>query len=81
MTKRRYFMAAGAAAALMPRIAYGAVAGAVRVHDHATHTRFVLEVSAAVEFKLRRLADPYRIAIDIAGLEWQSQPNQAQRPA
>ncbi|TAL03128.1 MAG: hypothetical protein EPO08_05030, partial [Rhodospirillaceae bacterium] len=60
VTGRRFFVAAGAATALMPGIARAAVASAVRLHDHTTHTRFVMEVSGGVDFKLRCLADPYR---------------------
>lgn len=70
VTGRRFFVAAGAATALMPGIARAAVASAVRLHDHTTHTRFVMEVSGGVDFKLRCLADPYRLAIDVPALQW-----------
>ena len=43
----------------------------MRLHDHTTHTRFVLEVSAGEpNFKLRSFADPYRLAVDVPDLQW-----------
>jgi N-acetylmuramoyl-L-alanine amidase len=51
-------------------LAFGATANAIRLHDHTTHTRFVVECSAPVEFKIRRLTNPYRLAIDVPGLSW-----------
>jgi N-acetylmuramoyl-L-alanine amidase len=69
-TGRRFFVAAAASAVLMPRVAHGAVASAIRLHDHTTHTRFVVELSGNVEFKIRSLASPYRLAIDVPALSW-----------
>jgi N-acetylmuramoyl-L-alanine amidase len=73
VTGRRFVLAAGAAVTLIPVSARAAIANAVRLHDHITHTRFVVELSDDVSFKLRRLADPYRLAIDVAGLQWSVQ--------
>jgi len=67
---RRFFLTGAAAISLIPRTALAAVASAVRLHDHTTHTRFVMEVSSGIDFKIRTLADPYRLAIDVAGLQW-----------
>jgi len=69
-TSRRTFVSASAATLLLPKVAQGAVASVVRVHNHDTHTRFVVECSAPIEFKIRRLANPYRLAIDVPGLGW-----------
>src|SRR5690242_15521213 len=67
---RRLLVAGATAAILAPKVARGAVASAIRLHDHTTHTRFVVEITDGVEFTLRRMADPYRLAIDVPGLEW-----------
>ena len=69
---RRFFVTAGVVSALLlPKIAHAAAAKALRLHDHGTYTRFVVEVTAGVDFELRRFAEPYRLAIDIPGLKWQ----------
>src|SRR5579871_1068202 len=70
VTGRRFFVAAGAVATLMPGMARASVANAIRLHDHTTHTRFVMEASGAVDFKLHTVADPYRLIIDVPALEW-----------
>ncbi len=71
-TDRRLVLAAavGAGAVLWANFARGATAQTVRLHDHATHTRLVVELTGPVEFKVRRFADPYRLAIDVPGLAW-----------
>jgi len=46
------------------------VASAIRVHDHATHTRLVLELSENIEFSIFSLPDPYRIVADLPELDW-----------
>ena len=71
-TDRRLVLAAavGAGAVLWANFARGATAQTMRLHDHTTHTRLVVELSGPVEFKVRRFADPYRLAVDIPGLEW-----------
>ena len=76
-TSRRVALFGGAAAAaLLPAIARAQVAaGAVRVHDHGTHTRVVVELSGPATFKLTRLVAPYRLLLDIPSLQWSA--NQA----
>jgi N-acetylmuramoyl-L-alanine amidase len=72
---RRRFLTAGAALAALPAAAQAAskalgIASAIRVHDHQTHTRLVLELSEGVDFSLFRLADPYRVVVDLPELDW-----------
>lgn len=72
---RRGFLTAGAALAVLPGTAWAAgkalsIASAIRVHDHQTHTRLVLELSEGVDFSLFRLADPYRVVVDLPELDW-----------
>src|SRR5262245_25831285 len=69
--KRRFVVAAGAAAAFWPATSRAlGIASAMRLHDHDTHTRLVLELSQDIDFSLFRLADPYRIIIDLPELDW-----------
>lgn len=68
-------MAAGAAAVLLPGAADAAdrglsIASALRLHDHESHTRLVLELSEEVDFGLFRLADPDRLVVDLPELDW-----------
>ena len=72
---RRRFLTAGAALAVLPGVAQAegkamSIASAMRVHDHLTHTRLVLELSDGVDFSLFRLADPYRMVVDLPELDW-----------
>ena len=72
---RRFVLGAGAALAASPALAWAAgrtlgIASAMRVHDHDTHTRLVLELSETIDFSLFRLADPYRLVIDLPELDW-----------
>ena len=78
-TDRRLVLAAavGAGALLWANFARGATAQVVRLHDHNTHTRLVVELSGPVEFKVRRFADPYRLSVDVPGLEWSGEDNAA----
>ena len=46
---------------------------AVRVGDHGDKTRFVLEVTRPLEFRLTALSDPYRLVVDFAPAAWQPQ--------
>lgn len=48
-----------------------ALVESVRVGKHPDHTRFVMELSENVDFKLTMLADPYRIVVDFPELGWQ----------
>jgi N-acetylmuramoyl-L-alanine amidase len=46
------------------------VASAVRLGEHPEHTRFVLELSESVDYRLFTLADPYRIIVELPDIEW-----------
>jgi len=72
---RRFIVAAGAAAALWPVASRAmeravGIASALRLHDHNSHTRLVLELSQQVDFSLFRLAEPDRVVIDLPELDW-----------
>ena len=43
----------------------------VRVGQHPDYTRFVMELSDQVDFKVSMLADPYRIVVDFPEMGWQ----------
>ena len=43
----------------------------VRVGDHNDKTRFVMELTAPLDFNLFMLADPYRVVIDFPATDWQ----------
>ena len=43
----------------------------VRVGEHPQYTRFVMEVSDKVGFKISTLADPYRVVVDFPEMGWQ----------
>ncbi len=47
------------------------VVQSVRVGQHPDHTRFVMEVSDNVGFKVTTLAEPYRVVVDFPELGWQ----------
>ena len=72
---RRFVVTAGSALVLWP-VGAGAlekamdIASSLRLHDHNTHTRLVLELSQQVDFSLFRLADPDRVVIDLPELDW-----------
>jgi N-acetylmuramoyl-L-alanine amidase len=42
----------------------------VRIGDHATKTRIVLDLSAKIPFELFSLADPYRVVINLPQVDW-----------
>ncbi len=68
---RRALLATAAGSVLWPAVARAAgVASAIRVHDHTTHTRLVLELSENIDFSIFSLADPYRIVADLPELDW-----------
>ena len=46
------------------------VANAVRLGEHPEHTRFVLELTESVDYRLFTLADPYRIIIELPDIDW-----------
>lgn len=67
----------GAAGALcvLGMLAWGQAAAApvvedVRVGDHGTKTRFVLDISEGVDFRAYVLADPYRVVLDLPEVGW-----------
>ncbi|WP_035690613.1 N-acetylmuramoyl-L-alanine amidase [Azospirillum halopraeferens] len=41
-----------------------------RIGIHPDKTRFVLELSEAVQFRVETLADPYRVVLDLPNLHW-----------
>lgn len=68
-------LAAGAPSAMaQPRVED------VRTGQHGERTRFVLELSEKVEYRLFTLADPYRVVIDLPEVDWQA-ANGMRRPA
>ena len=67
-------LTAGASGLLLPRIALGGVASAIRISERAGDTRVVVELSQPVDFSIFRLADPYRIVVDLPELEWAAAP-------
>ncbi|MBI1180893.1 MAG: AMIN domain-containing protein [Alphaproteobacteria bacterium] len=60
-----------AAAAAQPSVT------GVRIGKHPDSTRFVLDLSENVSFKVFTLADPYRVVIDLPELEWKVDQGEA----
>ncbi|MFT3808878.1 MAG: N-acetylmuramoyl-L-alanine amidase [Micropepsaceae bacterium] len=52
------------------------VATDARLGEHPEHTRFVLDLSEPVEYRLFNLADPYRIVLELPAMSWRL-PRQA----
>lgn len=78
---RRTLLATAAGSLLWPAVARAmGVASAIRVHDHSTHTRLVLELSENIEFSIFSLADPYRIVADLPELDWAMEGNALAAP-
>lgn len=46
----------------------------VRTGEQPTATRFVLDLSEALDFKVFVLANPYRVVIDLPEVDWQVEP-------
>ena len=68
---RRGLLASAAGCVLWPAVARAVgVASGIRVHDHATHTRLVVELSENINFSIFTLADPYRVVADLPELDW-----------
>lgn len=44
----------------------------VRVGEHPDKTRFVLELSEKLDYRLFTLADPYRVVVDFPELDWRA---------
>ena len=60
-----------AAAGLTPAAAGDrAAATAVRIGQHGLETRLVVDLSTAVSYRLFRLSNPDRVAIDFADIDW-----------
>lgn len=57
------------------------VASGARLGEHADHTRFVLELSERVEYRLFNLADPHRIVLEMPAIEWRLASNAGTRGA
>ncbi len=68
---RRTLLATAAGSVLWPAAARAlGVASTIRIHDHTSHTRLVVELSENIEFSIFSLADPYRIVADLPELDW-----------
>ena len=50
------------------------VATSARLGEHPEHTRFVLELTDTVDYRVFTLADPKRIVIELPDIEWRLQP-------
>jgi N-acetylmuramoyl-L-alanine amidase len=60
-----------AVAGLAPAVAGdGPAVTAVRIGQHGLETRFVVDLSAAVSYRVFRLSNPDRVAIDFADIDW-----------
>ena len=56
---------------LIPQSALASIsAGLVRLHDHQTFTRFVIELDQGLHFDAFTLANPYRVVIDFPEIDW-----------
>ncbi len=64
-------LAAASGALLLPGHAFAVgVASALRLSSTGGRTRFVLELSENIDFSIFRLADPYRIVLDLPELDF-----------
>ncbi len=68
------------AGALGPAVAAPAATGA-RLGEHPEHTRFVLELTESVEYRVFTLADPFRVVVEMPALEWRLPANAGVRGA
>ena len=79
------FLAAGFVAALlaaaMPAMPHERriSATAVRVGSYNKATRFVVELTSAVRFKVFTLAHPYRVIVDLPRLDWRTRSGRPKR--
>lgn len=46
----------------------------VRIGDHGTMTRFVLELTEAPRYRVFTLPDPFRVVLDLSELGWEGRP-------
>ena len=74
-----FVLSMAVAGLLSPAVADGPAATAARIGQHGLETRFVVDFSAAVEYRIFRLSNPDRVAIDFADVEWRIA--KAPRPA
>ncbi len=47
---------------------------AMRIGDHGDKTRFVLEITEPLEFRLFAKADPHRLVLDFPAVDWRARP-------
>ncbi len=74
------FLAAGRPASAQARVkASGVRATAVRVGYYNKATRFVVELSGVVRFKVFTLANPYRVIVDLPKLDWRTRSGRPKR--
>ncbi len=66
-----FLSAAIGSAVLPPALRADGAAMSVRMHDHGTHTRLVVELTDGVGFKVFSLSQPYRMVIDLPEIDWQ----------
>lgn len=64
-----FALVAVAWASLATAAAEPAATGA-RLGEHPDHTRFVLDLTESVDYRLFTLADPYRIVLELPAMEW-----------
>ena len=58
--------------AVLPRTLQASnAATSVRMHDHGTHTRLVVELTEGLGFKVFSLSQPYRMVVDLPEVKWQ----------
>jgi len=56
---------------LIPRPAFSSISGGLlRLHDHQTYTRFVIELDQGLHFEAFTLANPNRVVIDFPEIDW-----------
>ena len=53
-----------------PAAAQPAATG-IRIGEHPQSTRFVMDVSEDIGYRVFTLADPYRVVVDTPELDWQ----------
>lgn len=70
--------AASAQAVVTPSAGAPAVAREARVAGDETRTRFIMDLSAPVEFAVSTLSDPYRVVIDLPQVSFELPPTAGQ---
>ena len=59
--------------------AAGPVVENIRIGTHVNKTRFVIDISNNIEFRIFTLSDPYRVVIDLPEIRWRLPDNVVQR--